>query len=308
MAPTTRSQVSAESSPAPSSRRNAATSSAVNSHSGTIRQRQRQNSTHDAKESLDLATTTVEDNVFFFVPNLIGYARVILAAASLYFMPWHPKICTVLYGVSCLLDAFDGLAARLLDQETKFGAVLDMVTDRCTTACLLTFLAATYTEKGLPLLFQFLIALDFASHYMHMYSSLVTGATSHKNVGQEVSRILWYYYNDRTTLFIFCFANELFFVCLYLNASVERAIFSGSLAHYAPFLADVPIIGWMTWPQLIGLLCFPIMFAKQVINVVQFWKASKILVGIDIANRQEARKNARKNAVHEDHAEAIVDN
>lgn len=35
----------------------------------------------------------------------------------------------------------------------------------------------------------------------------------------------------------------------------------------------------MTWPQLIGLLCFPIMFAKQVINVVQFWKASKIVSG-----------------------------
>lgn len=113
---------------------------------------------------------SVDENVFFFVPNLIGYARVILAAASLYYMPFHPKICTVLYGVSCLLDAFDGLAARLLDQETKFGAVLDMVTDRCTTACLLTFLAATYTENGLPLLFQFLISLDFASHYMHMYS------------------------------------------------------------------------------------------------------------------------------------------
>ncbi|TXT07470.1 hypothetical protein VHUM_03190 [Vanrija humicola] len=203
-------------------------------------------------------------------------------------MPWHPKVCTVLYGVSCLLDAFDGLAARLLDQETKFGAVLDMVTDRCTTACLLTFLAATYTDHGLPLLFQFLIALDFASHYIHI--SLITGASSHKNVGQDVSRILWYYYNDRTTLFIFCFANELFFVCLYLMSSVVRPIFS--------------VIGWMTWPELIGLICFPIMFVKQIINVVQFWKASKILVGIDIASRQEARRNKEK----EDNAEAIVDN
>jgi CDP-diacylglycerol--inositol 3-phosphatidyltransferase len=39
--------------------------------------------------------------------------------------------CTLLYGVSCLLDAVDGQAARALGQTSKFGAVLDMVTDRC---------------------------------------------------------------------------------------------------------------------------------------------------------------------------------
>ena len=45
-------------------------------------------------------------------------------------MEGNPKNCTVLYCISCLLDAFDGMAARALDQSTKFGAVLDMVTDR----------------------------------------------------------------------------------------------------------------------------------------------------------------------------------
>ena len=72
----------------------------------------------------------LDENVFLFVPNLIGYARVVLAAASLFFMPWHPKFCTCLYTVSCLLDAVDGQAARALGQTSKFGAVLDMVTDR----------------------------------------------------------------------------------------------------------------------------------------------------------------------------------
>jgi CDP-diacylglycerol--inositol 3-phosphatidyltransferase len=56
--------------------------------------------------------------VFLFIPNIIGYTRVILAAASLYFMRWHPKYCTWLYIVSCLLDAFDGMAARRFDQST----------------------------------------------------------------------------------------------------------------------------------------------------------------------------------------------
>jgi CDP-alcohol phosphatidyltransferase len=55
--------------------------------------------------------------VFLFIPNLIGYARIILAASSLYFMRWHPKYCTWLYIVSCLLDAFDGMAARRFGQS-----------------------------------------------------------------------------------------------------------------------------------------------------------------------------------------------
>lgn len=105
------------------------------------------------------------------MPNLIGYARIILTGVSLYYMPASPLLCTVVYGVSCLLDAVDGQAARALNQASKFGAVLDMVTDRCTTACLLCFLAVKYAASpALVITFQFLIALDFASHYIHMYS------------------------------------------------------------------------------------------------------------------------------------------
>lgn len=77
------------------------------------------------------------ENVFLFWPNIIGYWRIVLAIASLYYMNLHPRTCSLLYSVSCLLDALDGYAARYLDQSTRFGAVLDMVTDRCTTACLL---------------------------------------------------------------------------------------------------------------------------------------------------------------------------
>lgn len=64
----------------------------------------------------------------------LGYTRIILAALSLHYMSTHPKYCTALYGISCLLDAVDGKAARWLGQESKFGAVLDMVTDRSAAA------------------------------------------------------------------------------------------------------------------------------------------------------------------------------
>jgi len=66
------------------------------------------------------------NNIFLFIPNIIGYTRVILAASSLYFMRWHPKYCTWLYIISCLLDAFDGMAARKFGQSIAplpFGGV-----------------------------------------------------------------------------------------------------------------------------------------------------------------------------------------
>ncbi|KAJ3513652.1 hypothetical protein NLJ89_g2830 [Agrocybe chaxingu] len=197
----------------------------------------------DAKQAVDLATAqTYSENVFLFVPNLI-----------------------------------DGQAARALGQTSKFGAILDMVTDRCTTSCLLCYLSSAYPPYAV--FFQFLIALDFSSHYMHMYSSLVTGSTSHKLVTSDVSRILWMYYNDPRTLFFVCAGNELFFVALYLIKWTSRPI-------------GLSFLGNMTYPELMALTSFPIFFLKNVINVVQLWKASKILVGVDLAERAAARAAA----------------
>ncbi|CAO3663861.1 unnamed protein product [Rhizopus stolonifer] len=147
-------------------------------------------------------------------------------------MPEHPKVCVPLYCISCLLDAVDGNAARYFDQCSKFGSVLDMVTDRCTTTCLLCFLSIRYPEW--TLIFQFLISLDFSSHYMHMYSSMVSGSSSHKKISEGQSWYLRIYYTNtvkqkelvecrvinfffsQIVLFIMCAGNELFFVLLYI--------------------------------------------------------------------------------------------
>ena len=68
-------------------------------------------------------------DIFTFIPNLIGYGRVITLLASWLTMKSYPLITMLaFYSTSCLLDAFDGAAARKYGQSTKFGAVLDMVT------------------------------------------------------------------------------------------------------------------------------------------------------------------------------------
>ena len=59
------------------------------------------------------------------------------------------------------------IVATELMVASKFGAVLDMVTDRCTTACLLCYLCSAYPQY--TFWFQAIISVDLASHYMHMY-------------------------------------------------------------------------------------------------------------------------------------------
>ena len=112
-------------------------------------------------------------------------------------MPLHPRTCSLLYSISCLLDALDGYAARYFEQSTQFGGVLDMVTDRCTTACMLVFLSQGFPRWSL--LFQGLLSLDLASHYMHMYATLTMGGAgqSHKKVDSKRSRILNLYYTNK---------------------------------------------------------------------------------------------------------------
>lgn len=145
-------------------------------------------------------SSATSENIFLFYPNIIGYSRIILAIASLYYMPLHPRTCSLLYSVSCLLDALDGVAARYFEQSTQFGSVLDMVTDRCTTACLLVFLSSAWPRWAL--LFQGLISLDLASHYMHVYATLTMAGSgqSHKKVDESRSKWLHLYYTNKVCL------------------------------------------------------------------------------------------------------------
>eukprot|EP00795_Rhopilema_esculentum_P015437 gene15437-6683_t len=108
--------------------------------------------------------------------KLKGYARIILAFASFYYMPTSPYVAGFLYLMSGFLDALDGHAARALNQASKYGAVLDMLTD----------------------------------------SSMMKGKLSHKSVEETANPFLKLYYTSRVVLFIMCAGNELFFAMLYM--------------------------------------------------------------------------------------------
>lgn len=207
---------------------------------------------------------TTKDDVFFFIPNLIGYFRVLTAILSFMTMKNHPIWTTILYGVSGFLDAFDGYAARRFNQGTRFGAVLDMVTDRCATSSLICYLCVIYPQYCV--IWQLLVSLDLASHYMHMYAMLSSGSTSHKNV-DEKSKLLSLYYNNRKVLFFVCLVNELFYMAFYL--------------HYYNFFWMGTMLVWTS---------APIWLFKQVANVVQMKNAAITLASIDVQERSARRE------------------
>lgn len=209
------------------------------------------------------SSVSVQD-VMLYIPNLIGYFRVFTAIMSFWCMKNHPYYTLVLYGISGFLDAFDGYAARKYNQGTRYGAVLDMVTDRCATSSLICYLCVIYPQYCF--IWQLLVSLDLASHYMHMYAMMSSGSASHKNVDLKQSKILALYYTNRTVLFFVCLANELFYVALYLHS-----------------------FGFFWLGTIMVWLSAPIWLFKQFANVIQLKGAALILATLDA---QEKSKTA----------------
>ncbi|XP_029650922.1 CDP-diacylglycerol--inositol 3-phosphatidyltransferase isoform X3 [Octopus sinensis] len=66
--------------------------------------------------------------VIFYVPNIIGYVRLLLLfVAFLWYQ--NPFWFLLVYSFSAILDGIDGYMARKLNQVSEFGSLLDVVVD-----------------------------------------------------------------------------------------------------------------------------------------------------------------------------------
>ncbi|KYO32852.1 CDP-diacylglycerol--inositol 3-phosphatidyltransferase [Alligator mississippiensis] len=144
-----------------------------------------------------------------------------------------------------------------------------MLTDRCATMCLLVNLALLYPAHAA--LLQASMALDVASHWMHLHSSVLRGSSSHKSVALTGNPVLQLYYTSRPFLFLMCAGNELFYCLLYLLHFTEGpTVLPGRLGLFRAAL-------WLSAP--VALL-------KTLINVVHLVSASRDLAAIDRAERR----------------------
>ncbi|CAA7405170.1 unnamed protein product [Spirodela intermedia] len=115
-----------------------------------------------------------------------------------------------------MLHVFDTL---LLPQTVStFGAALDMVTDRVSTACLLVILSHIYSPG---LIFLSLLALDIASHWLQMYSTLLSGRASHKDIDDSSHWLLRAYYRHRLLMGFCCVGSEVTYINLFTLAGKQ---------------------------------------------------------------------------------------
>lgn len=123
-----------------------------------------------------------------------------------------PLHCMAAYFVGFCCDELDGRFARMFQQTSRFGAVLDMVTDRISTTGLLALLclyAPNYCTGWISL-----ICLDLASHWFQMYASLVCGEVSHKDAKSK-NPIISLYYRNRIFMGFCCVSCEVLYLCIF---------------------------------------------------------------------------------------------
>lgn len=204
-------------------------------------------------------------NVFLYVPNIIGYFRILLMGWSFYHILDNHRLAMLLYLLSYSLDAFDGLTARLFNQSSLFGSILDMLTDRVSTMCLLMTLGHLYSR---PYFFfiQLLLAIDIVSHWLHFFSANIQGKTSHKSQDGETNYFMRLYYENKLILTLICAFEQIFYCSLLVY-------------HYEPG----HILSWFI------IISAPGVIFKNWINLLQIYGACRVMASIDQAHLYHSR-------------------
>jgi len=152
--------------------------------------------------------------IALYWPNIVGYARLTLLLFGLFIVWSHPILGCICFIVNLVLDAVDGFLARLLNQVSAFGAILDYTTDRISFASYAFLLGSIYPQY--TLVFCLFLNLDLASHFFHLQASHVQNRVTHKAVSKNDPWILQFYYK-KVVLGAACFTHDLFFIFLYLH-------------------------------------------------------------------------------------------
>ncbi len=216
------------------------------------------------------------NQVFLYVPNIIGYLRFGFYFASfISHSLGNWQLCLGLYAIAFILDEFDGRAARAYNQSSNFGAALDMVADRSATAGLCLILAQLYPNYLLA--FIGAIALDLSSHYYLIYATGLLGEASHKDSAEwSTNRLIKLYYGSKPFMDLLILGNELFYLLLYLNFYFVGLNFN--------------LTGWnLNLGQLLLIFCLPIYLLKQATNILQLQASAQAIANLDLIESQKCQ-------------------
>ena len=225
------------------------------------------------KNKVESGKTVTPEAVLLYVPNLIGYGRVLAMLASFYYFFSEYKYCMGFYTVAFVGDAIDGYVARALNQSSKYGGVLDMVTDRICTAGFMAMLSQLYPEYSYGL--SMLICLDVASHWFHVVSIIMIGNDQHHKSAETLKNrniLLRWYYAIYPLFGYCCVGTEFFYIFLYLYYWTSNEV---------------------VW-KLCMWACAPACVMKNIINVAQLTSACYAIAEIDTKEKNGAGGSTKR--------------
>uniref|UniRef100_A0A0D9VBK8 CDP-diacylglycerol--inositol 3-phosphatidyltransferase n=1 Tax=Leersia perrieri TaxID=77586 RepID=A0A0D9VBK8_9ORYZ len=192
-------------------------------------------------------------SVYLYIPNIIGYFRIIINFIAFAVCYSHRALFAILYFFSFFCDGLDGWFAR------KFNQVKNLGLSHSLSDHLMPFYVSASTFGAvldMGNILQSELILVFALHFLRVstacllallsqfYSSFLSGKTSHKDVKDTGNWLLKLYYGHRPFMAFCCVASE---VCR-------------GLLHQSPLIVFVFISTLVGWAL------------KQVINVIQVSK------------------------------------
>jgi CDP-diacylglycerol--inositol 3-phosphatidyltransferase len=252
---------------------------------------------------------TTAAQVLVYVPNLIGYSRIVLVLLSFGLLSASPErywdVAVLCYICGFVGDLFDGYAARALHQITAFGGVLDMVTDRCSTLGLLTLLGCdSYYSGGvvdvgwLPavpcfrLVAILLQILDVSSHWCQMYATLSLGMHHKSEEGNADKNFLvrWFYRYYWFFGYLCCGA-EFTYVLLLIRSRLMLGSGGGIVVESLGTGAGAKLVPIVNSALLVTI---PGCVAKQAVNVMQLLSACHAIASSDARRIQQQSFGCRK--------------
>lgn len=185
----------------------------------------------------------------WYIPNIIDYTRIGLVALFIMTALSAPLLAFWCYLLAATLDMLDGSLARLLNQVSRLGTVLDFVIDRVCSNVLGIVLILLH-----PHLWQLIvlaIILDISAHFMQLYSAIFTqhSQSSHKILDDTHQHpLLGFYHQNR------------FFFCGICCISYETVFLGAYSYHFFP----------QFWNLCAILISIPGFVMKMYIHILMF--------------------------------------
>ncbi|PIN80304.1 hypothetical protein COV11_04290 [Candidatus Woesearchaeota archaeon CG10_big_fil_rev_8_21_14_0_10_30_7] len=80
------------------------------------------------------------------IPNVLSYSRIVLVILNYLFLFQNKTMFSIIFVLIGLTDVFDGFFARLLNQQTNYGAKLDTVADIVLTSSIIVWFVMLFPE------------------------------------------------------------------------------------------------------------------------------------------------------------------